>query len=623
MDNRMDDIVESSLSSSRLGLVLLIAFAAFTCFLGTDRGPALGDHECINAQAARQIVQSGEWLIPRLGEIPRIRKTPLGIWCIAATSKLLDKPDALPVTELSARLPSALAAFGTTFVLLWLGSMMFGRRAGVIAGFIWAASVAAIMFSRNAQVDMILTFFTALSFACFWAGFVRQPAGHWAILGFFAAFAMAMMSKAPLPLPLVGFALFVYWFVTAPLLAATADKPKSMGDLTQRFSAGIGQQIHRLPFAWIVLGTALFLVVAGAWPAYVYAHVPHALSLWRAEYIDRATGELSEQKEPFYYYVPMILGFAAPFTLSVFEAVAAPFLKRYREHRNALAFAFTWAIIGTLFLSIPSFKRSHYILSVMPAYCLLLTPVIERLFFGTLLIADRYVRLTCAALPIATACGFAGAGFYMRHEFPTLLNAYLWATALALVVWTAACWAFARGRRLAAFVLVNAGVAVLLTEMWPAVGRNLQMNAGADALVAAFREHGITPKDEIVLVAGRPDSSIEFYHGFRVQRLIDEMEMTGVRSSRSDFSMDVYIEFANRIKKRLSEDHAVYLILAADKYELLKTNLTIRPREVFRLRGFHEDKAGGLVVITQPAPTATAATRASAGNGTEPQGRVR
>jgi 4-amino-4-deoxy-L-arabinose transferase-like glycosyltransferase len=636
MNASTDDTVRPSPASGGLGLIALIAFAAFTCLLGINRGPALGDHECINAQAARQIRQSGEWLIPHLGEIPRIRKTPLGIWLIAATSRIVDDPNAPPVTAFSARLPSAVAAFGTTFVLYWLGTMMYGRRAGLMAGFAWAASVAAIMFARNAQVDMVLTFFTALSFACFWAGFVRGASGPnqeragmpavqqngrpgnaasgWAVIGFFAAFAMAMMSKAPLPAVTVGFTLFVYWFVTVPVLAAADGALHDRRGISQRFIADVVQQIKRLPVVWILLGTAVFAIIAGAWPAYVYKHVPNALSLWRAEYIDRATGDLSEQKESFYYYIPMVLGFAAPFTLSIFEAVAAPFLKRYRQHRNALAFAFTWAVVGTLFLSVPSFKRSHYILSIMPAYCLLLAPVIERLFFGTLFAPARYVRLTCIALPVALAGGFVAGGFFVRHDFPTLLNAYIWATALTFIVWAAACWTFANGRRSTSLVLINVGVAVLLAEIWPAAGRHLQMNAGADALVAAFREHGITPDDEVILVAGRPDSSIEFYHGYRVERLIDEIEMTQIRRNRTDTSMDVYAEFLGRIKERLSKPRPVYMILSAENYLLLQANLPVRPREVFRLRGFHKDKAGGLVIITQgsatTAPTRTA-TRAS------------
>jgi 4-amino-4-deoxy-L-arabinose transferase-like glycosyltransferase len=612
MGDRTDEAARSSGNAGRLAVLALAVFAAFTCLMGLGHGPALGDHECINAQAARQIRQSGEWLIPRLGEIPRIRKTPLGIWLIAAASPLIDKPGLPPISEVAARLPSALAAFGTTFVVLWLGTMMYGRRAGILAGFIWAASVAAILFARNAQVDMVLTFFTALSFGLFWAGFVRRTSAP-AILGFFTAFALAMMAKAPLPLVTVGFALFVYWFVTVPLLAATEGTAGGPAGIGRRIGGAIARQVNRLPLLWTLLGLVVFVIVAGAWPLYVYRHVPNALSLWRAEYLDRATGDLSEQKEPFFYYVPIILGFAAPYTLSVFEAVAAPFLPRYRRHRRALAFAFTWAIVGTLVLSIPSFKRSHYVLSVMPGYCLLLAPVIERLFFGELLAPAHVIRVTCAVLPVALAGGFAAGGFFVRREFPTLLHAYVLAAVVALVIWGLACWTFATGRRRRSFVLVNLGVVALLTLIWPAVGRHVQMNAGADALADALRRHGITPDDDIVLVDGRPDASIEFYHGFRVKRLIDEIEMTRIRRNRIDKSMNVYLEIGDRIAKRLAAARPVYLILSAANYALLEANLPVRPRVVFRLHGTIKDRAGGVVVITQPSPATRAAASSVAG----------
>ena len=61
----------------RLGVLGLAAFALATCLVGLKGGPALGDHECINALAARQTLEAGDWLIPHLEEIPRIRKPPL------------------------------------------------------------------------------------------------------------------------------------------------------------------------------------------------------------------------------------------------------------------------------------------------------------------------------------------------------------------------------------------------------------------------------------------------------------------------------------------------------------------------------------------------------------------
>ncbi len=93
----------------RVGWIALVAFAVVTCLAGLEGGPPMGDHECINAQSARETVQSGHWLVPTLNGAPRVRKTPLGIWLVAGASRVVDDPSAArPVTQYSARLPSAM-----------------------------------------------------------------------------------------------------------------------------------------------------------------------------------------------------------------------------------------------------------------------------------------------------------------------------------------------------------------------------------------------------------------------------------------------------------------------------------------------------------------------------------
>ncbi len=645
MQDPVNGSTQQSSSGGRAGAALLILFSLAVCLTGLGGGPPLGDHECINAQAARQIRQSGEWLIPRLGEIPRIRKTPLGIWLIATASKVFDDPTRPPVTEFSARLPSALASIGTALVLYWLGGLMYGRRGGLVAGFVWAGSVAAILFAHNAQVDMVLTFATALTFACFYRGAIHEPRSGPFVALFFAAFALAMMAKAPLPVMTVGAALCAYWFLAAPLLTAVeqaavvtrasglrADAgrmPAPQGDgpaedaaaapgFTQRLMTAIAGRFRQLPVAWIVLGVVLFVIIAGAWPLYVYRHVPNALALWRAEYLDRATGELSEKRQPLWYYLPFVLAFVAPYTLSLFEALASPFLRRYREVRKPVLFAFVWAVVGTVLLSLPPFKRPHYILSVMPAYSLLLTPVIERLFWrpakddepvriawpamgvNWCIPRGRALLAVCLAVPVLLAIGFAVGGLVLRKQFPGLVPAYAAGAAAAACAWTAAAWVYRRGRGPASFALLNLGTLALVLLAVPGVGRHVNPNADSEGLVAALREHGIRPTDRIILVDGRPDSSIEFYHGYRLERLIDEIEMTTVRRNRRDTSLDVLFEFAARIRQRLREPRPVYLVLSAANYSLLEKNLDVRPRVVFRLPDAQKSKVGGIVVITQP-----------------------
>ncbi|MCL2329775.1 MAG: glycosyltransferase family 39 protein, partial [Phycisphaerae bacterium] len=395
--------------------MLLIAFALATSFSGLGSGPPLGDHECIVAQAARQIRQTDEWLIPYVGEIPRVRKAPFGYWAVALSSQLFDgdvnknvdwavdknagavgnvggsvagnvsenvsrdvgdkvsKTNLnLPVNELSARLPSAAASFLTAMVVYWLGRMMFGRRAGLIAGFVWAASTGAILMSRNAQVDMILALFTTLSFAMFWAGAVRLPRNRWAMIGFYVAFAAAMMSKAPLPLATVGMPLAIFWLLVMPLFSATDELAGgAVVATTSRVSFilqrcwRIGWQQFRRVFStlWFFPGVVLWLVLFGAWPWYISRHVPDAVALWKAEYIDMSTGEGDEKTQPFFFYFPVIFALAGPYLLSIPEAVAAAFMARYRQQRLGLLFAFTWAVWGLLFLSVVSTKRWHYLIS--------------------------------------------------------------------------------------------------------------------------------------------------------------------------------------------------------------------------------------------------------------------
>ncbi|MCX6356594.1 MAG: glycosyltransferase family 39 protein, partial [Candidatus Aureabacteria bacterium] len=82
-------------------------------------------------EIAWEMLRSGDWLVPRFNTVIFTEKPVLFIWCVAAFSKL-----AGAVTPFTARLPSALAAFGTTLLTAALGSRLLGHRAGIMAGFI-------------------------------------------------------------------------------------------------------------------------------------------------------------------------------------------------------------------------------------------------------------------------------------------------------------------------------------------------------------------------------------------------------------------------------------------------------------------------------------------------------
>ena len=89
----------------------VLALAAANAFwqLGTL---TLDSHECFVAVAAREMHQSGNWLLPTMNGRPRINKGPLAYWLVALTDQATGRID-----EFTARFPSAVfAVLATLFV---------------------------------------------------------------------------------------------------------------------------------------------------------------------------------------------------------------------------------------------------------------------------------------------------------------------------------------------------------------------------------------------------------------------------------------------------------------------------------------------------------------------------
>lgn len=582
-----------------LGAIILLAFTTLTCLIGLRNGPSLGDHEALNALAARDAIQNGRWLIPNPGDEPRIRKTPLGIWAIAATSKIVQAPGEKPVTTFTARLPSAIAAMITVMAVYWLGAMLFGHRAGLVAGFIAASCTATLYFARNAQADQLLTMLTALSFAFFWRGALHSAPSRLFMAAFFACFALAMMAKAPLPLVTVGLSLAVYWFFTLPFVEALERSPLPKGG-ARRWSEAMGRRIRGLRNLWLLPGISLFLVVAGAWPLYVYLKVDHALDLWRIEYLARYSGELSEKVQPFWYYIPLLFALTFPFLASLPEAVAAIFLPRYAAHRRGLGFVFTWAFVTTVFLSTAAFKRPHYLASVIPAFCLLLAPVIDRLFFGTLFASKRALRMFCGVLPFLIGGLWALGAWYGQREYPEIGRNIAIALGAAAILWIAASLAFCAHCRRSAFALLLCSMPVMLAISAPAIGKTVSVNREADELARLMREHGIEKSVDIYWADGRPNAAIEFYTGLPVHRLMDMMEMAAVRDGRQAVSSELQEMMVGRIKERLSDPKPAIFIMSRKYFDRLVASGEIPHRIVFEINNIDPNSKNALVVFTQP-----------------------
>jgi 4-amino-4-deoxy-L-arabinose transferase-like glycosyltransferase len=132
---------------------IIVALIAAFIFLGCIVSPPslMDDMDAVQAQIARNMLQSGDWVTARLDGIAYLEKSPLKYWMIAISFAIFG------VHDWAARIPIALAALLLCWVTARFGSWAFGRRAGMYAGIALATCVGLFLFTRVLIPDVMLT----------------------------------------------------------------------------------------------------------------------------------------------------------------------------------------------------------------------------------------------------------------------------------------------------------------------------------------------------------------------------------------------------------------------------------------------------------------------------------
>jgi 4-amino-4-deoxy-L-arabinose transferase-like glycosyltransferase len=221
------------------GYSIVVALVAAIIFLGCIVSPPslMDDVDAVQAQIARNMLQSGDWVTARLDGIAYLEKSPLKYWTIAVCFKIFG------VHDWAARIPVALA----TVLLCWLtaqfGTWAFGCKAGINAGLALATSVGLFLFTRILIPDVILTLAITLALFCFLRAMEEEEAHPtiWA-LGMWASLAAGVLLKSLIALVFPAGAALLYLALT--------------GQVRRR------ETWRRLR---PVAGIALFLAIAAPW----------------------------------------------------------------------------------------------------------------------------------------------------------------------------------------------------------------------------------------------------------------------------------------------------------------------------------------------------------------------
>ncbi len=130
--------------------VILIAAAVYLACIVSP--PSLQDDvDSVQAQIARNMITSGDWVTPRLDGVIYLEKPPLIYWLIAITYKIFG------VHDWGARIPIALSAIALCWLTAAFGVWAFGKRAGFFAGLCMSTCVGLWLFTRVLIPDVMLT----------------------------------------------------------------------------------------------------------------------------------------------------------------------------------------------------------------------------------------------------------------------------------------------------------------------------------------------------------------------------------------------------------------------------------------------------------------------------------
>jgi len=174
--------------------VTLIALAALLHVATIGSGDLYSQTEGQYAGAAREMIQSHQWLLPTNDGIPRLQKPPLLYWLIIISFKFFG------INAAAARLPIALAVVTSTALVFLIAEKLAGYWRGFIAGLIFLTICGAFLLTRIVMPEPVVTALIAGAIYCGLRGYQRREHRQFWFAGFWLCCAFSCLTKGLLGL---------------------------------------------------------------------------------------------------------------------------------------------------------------------------------------------------------------------------------------------------------------------------------------------------------------------------------------------------------------------------------------------------------------------------------------
>jgi 4-amino-4-deoxy-L-arabinose transferase-like glycosyltransferase len=357
----------------------LLALTLFTFFILLGSRSLNEPDEGRYSEVAREMIETGNWLVPHLWYLPHLDKPPMTYWLVAVSMKVFGQ------NEWAARLPAAFAGISGVWAAFLLGCSLGGRRAGMWSAVILQSSLLYFVMARMLTPDIFLTQFVAWAVYFWWKSWEclergdmsplskaptcrRTPkifAWHWAG---WAAIALGFLTKGPIALAIP----------LAALVALVICRWRTL-------------QRKGMFFSGLAAGFVLFLLLAAPWFLAVFQRVPesaHYMILGQAAGHLLGTTIKNRPGGPLYFFGILAVGFL-PWTWLLGwlwrlpnpqSTVRSPESEIQSVTGNRQSAIFrdgwlmlkVWAIFTFVLFSLARAKLPAYILPIFPALAVLL-----------------------------------------------------------------------------------------------------------------------------------------------------------------------------------------------------------------------------------------------------------
>lgn len=347
----MTTIQNTSLIHSKHGGWLRDVFL-LTLIISVVYGFMLGDRplgtpdEARYSEIPREMVESGDYITPRLNYLKYFYKPPLLYWTQAASIK------AFGLSDWSLRLSNALMALLGALAVYIASRKLYDRRTAWIASLVLATSLLYFVMGHLVTTDLILSTMLTISLLLFLLG-IQPEYGkqlkRWLLWGAYIFAALAVLSKGlvgiVLPILIVGL-----WIL-------------------------ILNRWRLLLQMCLISGIILFLLVALPWHILVQWANPEFFDFYIIDqHFTRYATLAAKRYQPVWFFLPFVTLGMFPWVLFMFQAMKNAWPNNW-QNRQAKAneiFLLLWALSVFIFFSLSKSKLIPYILPVFPPMAILI-----------------------------------------------------------------------------------------------------------------------------------------------------------------------------------------------------------------------------------------------------------